>query len=336
MSTWTGELIGTSRCFLQVTGMIPLLSTSKSTVLLSGETGTGKELFARALHYSGERRGKPFVPVNCAALPEHLIENELFGHSKGAFTGAFMEKPGLFHEADGGTLFLDEINSFSMAVQSKLLRVLQDQEFRPLGSTKSRTVDVKIIAATNTDLRYLVETRQFREDLFHRLNVLSAVLPPLRDRKEDILLLASHFLKVYAKEFGRGAMTLGYSAKAKLVGYAWPGNVRELESVVHRAVAMASGETLEAQDLDVPENERPESMGPTITLLSRGLISNEGGFQERKEKVIEEFERAFLNELLSTHHGNVSQAARAAKKERRAFQRLLQKHGLDRRVFSAA
>lgn len=336
MSNWDKTLIGTSRCFLQVTGMIPLLSTSKSTVLLSGETGTGKELFARALHYSGERRGKPFVPVNCAALPEHLIENELFGHSKGAFTGAFMDKPGLFHEADGGTLFLDEINSFSMAVQSKLLRVLQDQEFRPLGSTKSRTVDVKIIAATNTDLRYLVETRQFREDLFHRLNVLSAVLPPLRDRKEDILLLASHFLKVYAKEFGRGAMTLGYSAKAKLVGYAWPGNVRELESVVHRAVAMASGETLEAQDLDVPENERPESMGPTITLLSRGLISNEGGFQERKEKVIEEFERAFLNELLSTHHGNVSQAARAAKKERRAFQRLLQKHGLDRRVFSAA
>ena len=336
MSNWDKTLIGTSRCFLQVTGMIPLLSTSKSTVLLSGETGTGKELFARALHYSGERRGKPFVPVNCAALPEHLIENELFGHSKGAFTGAFMDKPGLFHEADGGTLFLDEINSFSMAVQSKLLRVLQDQEFRPLGSTKSRTVDVKIIAATNTDLRYLVETRQFREDLFHRLNVLSAVLPPLRDRKEDILLLASHFLKVYAKEFGRGAMTLGYSAKAKLVGYAWPGNVRELESVVHRAVAMASGETLEAQDLDMPENERPESMGPTITLLSRGLISNEGGFQERKEKVIEEFERAFLNELLSTHHGNVSQAARAAKKERRAFQRLLQKHGLDRRVFSAA
>jgi len=336
VSNWDKTLIGTSRCFLQVTGMIPLLSTSKSTVLLSGETGTGKELFARALHYSGERRGKPFVPVNCAALPEHLIENELFGHSKGAFTGAFMDKPGLFHEADGGTLFLDEINSFSMAVQSKLLRVLQDQEFRPLGSTKSRTVDVKIIAATNTDLRYLVETRQFREDLFHRLNVLSAVLPPLRDRKEDILLLASHFLKVYAKEFGRGAMTLGYSAKAKLVGYAWPGNVRELESVVHRAVAMASGETLEAQDLDVPENERPESMGPTITLLSRGLISNEGGFQERKEKVIEEFERAFLNELLSTHHGNVSQAARAAKKERRAFQRLLQKHGLDRRVFSAA
>jgi transcriptional regulator with GAF, ATPase, and Fis domain len=316
--------------------MIPLLSKSKSTVLISGETGTGKELFARAIHYSSESRGKPFVPVNCAALPDHLIENELFGHSKGAFTGAFIEKPGLFHEADGGTLFLDEINSFSMTVQSKLLRVLQDQEFRPLGSTKSQKANVRILAATNTDLRYLVETRQFREDLFHRLNVLSVVLPPLRDRKEDILLLASHFLNVYAKEFGRGAMTLGHSAKAKLTGYAWSGNVRELDGVVHRAVAMASGERLEAQDLDVPENERPESTGPTMTLLSRGLMTGEGSFQEMKEKVIEEFERAFLSQLLSTNHGNISRAARAAKKERRAFQRLLQKHGLDRRVFSAA
>ena len=173
MHSWDHALIGTSKCFLQATGMIPMLSASKSTVLISGETGTGKELFARAIHYSGERRSKPFVPVNCAALPDHLIENELFGHSKGAFTGALIEKPGLLQEADGGTLFLDEINSLSLSVQSKLLRVLQDQEFRPLGSTKSKTVNVKIIAATNADLRHLVETRQFREDLFYRLNVLS-------------------------------------------------------------------------------------------------------------------------------------------------------------------
>ena len=336
MSGWDKTLIGTSRCFLQVTGMIPLLSTSKSTVLISGETGTGKELFARALHYSGERKGKPFVPVNCAALPDHLVENELFGHSKGAFTGAFADKPGLFHEANGGTLFLDEINSLSMMVQSKLLRVLQDQEFRPLGSTKSRTVDVKIIAATNTDLRYLVETRQFREDLFYRLNVLSVALPPLRDRKEDILLLAGHFLKGYAKEFGRGAIVIGHSAKSKLMGYAWPGNVRELQGVMQRAVAMASGESLEAQDLDLPESERPEPAGPTMTLLSRGVISGDRNFQAMKTKVIEEFERAYLSELLFTHHGNISKAARAANKERRAFQRLLQKHRLDRRVFSAA
>src|SRR5574341_639285 len=336
MSNWEKALLGTSRCFLQVTGMIPMLSTSKSTVLISGETGTGKELLARAIHYSGERKGKPFVPVNCAALPDHLIENELFGHSKGAFTGALIEKPGLFHEADGGTLFLDEINSLSMMVQSKLLRVLQDQEFRPLGSTKSRTVDVKIIAATNTDLRYLVETRQVREDLFYRLNVLSVALPPLRDRKEDILLLAGHFLKAYAKEFGRGVISIGHSAGAKLMGYAWPGNVRELQGVVQRAVAMASGEMLEACDLDLPESGWPETVGPTMTLVSRGLMPDEGGFQEMKTKVIEEFERAYLSELLSSHHGNISRAARAAKKERRAFQRLLQKHGLDRRIFSAA
>jgi transcriptional regulator with GAF, ATPase, and Fis domain len=336
MSKWDNALIGTSRSFLQATGMIPMLSMSKSTVLISGETGTGKELFARAIHYSGERRGKPFVPINCAALPDHLIENELFGHNRGAFTGALIEKPGLFHEADGGTLFLDEINSLSMAAQSKLLRVLQDQEFRPLGSTKSRTVDVKIVAATNTDLRYLVETRQFREDLFYRLNVLSVALPPLRDRIEDILLLASHCLKIYGKEFGKGAITIGHSAKAKLMGYAWPGNVRELQSVIQRAVAMASGEMLEAQDLDLPESERPELAGPTMTLLSRGVASDDASFQAMKMKVIEEFERAYLSELLSTHHGNISQAARAAKKERRAFQRLLQKHGLDRRIFSVA
>jgi len=336
MPNFDKVLIGTSKCFLQATGMIPLLSASKSTVLISGETGTGKELFARALHYSGDRKGKPFVVVSCAALPEHLIENELFGHSKGAFTGALIEKPGLFQEADGGTLFLDEINSVNMVVQSKLLRVLQDQEFRPLGSTKSRTVDVKIIAATNTDLRHLVETRQFREDLFYRLNVLSVVLPPLRERKEDILLLAVHFLKIYAPEFGKGTLTIGHSAKAKLLSHAWPGNVRELQGVMQRAVAIASGETLEAQELDLPESERPERVGPTMTLKSRGVRLDDSSFQAMKTKVIEEFERAYLSELLSTHHGNISKAARAAKKERRAFQRLLQKYELDRRVFSAA
>ena len=334
MHSWDHALIGTSKCFLQATGMIPILSASKSTVLISGETGTGKELFARAIHYSGERRSKPFVPVNCAALPDHLIENELFGHSKGAFTGALLEKQGLLHEADGGTLFLDEINSLSLSVQSKLLRVLQDQEFRPLGSTKSKTVNVKIIAATNADLRHLVETRQFREDLFYRLNVLSLALPPLRDRKADIMLLANHSLKVYARELGKKSLRLSHMAMAKLMGYSWPGNVRELQGVIQRAVAMASGDILEAHDLDLPETEKPELTGPTMALMSReGISSN--SFQDMKAKVIEEFERAYLSELLSTHQGNISKAARVAKKERRAFQRLLMKHGLDRRVFTA-
>lgn len=335
MHSWDHALIGTSRSFLQATGMIPILSATKSTVLISGETGTGKELFARAIHYSGERRSKPFVPVNCGALPDHLIENELFGHSKGAFTGALLEKTGLLHEADGGTLFLDEINSLNLSVQSKLLRVLQDQEFRPLGSTKSKTINVKIIAATNTDLRHLVDTRQFREDLFYRLNVLSLVLPPLRDRKEDILLLANHALSVYAKEFGKKHIVLSHAAKARLMGHAWPGNVRELQGVIQRAVAMASGDTLDAHDLDLPETDKPDLAGPTMALMSReGIVSS--SFQDMKTKVIEEFERAYLSELLTTHQGNISKAARAAKKERRAFQRLLMKHGLNRRVFTAA
>jgi len=336
MQTWDHALIGTSKCFLQATGMIPILSASKSTVLITGETGTGKELFARAIHYSGPRRSKPFVPVNCAALPDHLIENELFGHSKGAFTGALLEKLGLFQEAHGGTLFLDEINSLGLSVQSKLLRVLQEQEFRPLGSTKSRTIDVKIIAASNADLQHLVATRQFREDLFYRLNVLSIALPPLRDRKEDILLLSSHSLRVYANEFGKSHLILGHTAKAKLMAHSWPGNVRELQGVIQRAVAMASGHTLEAQDLDLPDAMKPELTGPTMALLSRNGISGQDSFQDMKAKVIDEFERAYLSELLAVHQGNISKAARAAKKERRAFQRLLYKHGLDRRIFSVA
>ena len=336
MHSWDHALIGTSKSFLQATGMIPILSASKSTVLISGETGTGKELFARAIHYSGERRSKPFVPVNCAALPDHLIENELFGHSKGAFTGALLEKQGLLHEADGGTLFLDEINSLGFSVQSKLLRVLQDQEFRPLGSTKSKTINVKIIAATNTDLRHLVETRQFREDLFYRLNVLSLTLPPLRDRKEDILLLANHSLKIYAKEYDKRNLVLGHTAKAKLMSHTWPGNVRELQGVIQRAVALSSGDVLEAADLDLPEREVQDLTGPTMTLMTREGMSGNCSFQDMKAKVIEEFERAYLIELLATHQGNISKAARAAKKERRAFQRLLHKHGLDRRVFTAA
>lgn len=333
---WDHALIGTSQCFLKTTAMIPVLSLSKSTVLVTGETGTGKELFARAIHYCGERRSKPFVPVNCAALPDLLIENELFGHSKGAFTGALIQKPGLLHEADRGTLFLDEIDSLSLAVQSKLLRLLQDQEFRPLGSTKSQTIDVKIIAATNSDLRYLVESRQFREDLFYRLNILSVVLPPLRERKEDILLLANHFLKIYAKDFGKEEMAIGHSANAKLMSHGWPGNVRELQGVIQRAVAMGVSKTLVAQDLDLPGALKPELTGPTMAVMSREGISGQSSFQDMKAKVIEEFERVYLTELLAVHQGNISKAARAAKKERRAFQRLLMKHGLNRRVFTAA
>ncbi len=332
MSNWDKMLIGTSQCFLKVTEVIPQLSRSKATVLISGETGTGKELFARAIHYYSERQGKPFVPLSCAALPDHLIENELFGHTKGAFTGALLEKHGLFHEAHGGTLFLDEINSLSLAVQSKLLRVLQDQEFRPLGSTKSQSVDVKIIAASNADLRHLIEARQFREDLFYRLNILSIILPPLRDRKEDILLLANHFMKIYAKEFGRSHITMESSAKAKLMGYAWPGNVRELQSVVQRAIAMGSGDTIDAHHFDLPESENPELILASETSAPDAIVPDHS-LQSMKRKLVNEFEREYLSGLLITCNGNISKAARTAGKERRTFQRLLKKYGLERRTF---
>jgi transcriptional regulator with GAF, ATPase, and Fis domain len=271
--------------------------------------------------------------VNCAALPDHLVENELFGHSKGAFTGALVEKHGLFYEADGGTLFLDEINSLNMVAQSKLLRVLQDQEFRPLGSTKSRVVDVKIVAATNTDLRYLVEAHQFREDLFYRLNVLSLVLPPLRDRREDIPELARQFLKHAVGEFAKGDVQLSADAIKKLMNYAWPGNVRELQSVIHRATAMAKGDALEVSDLDLPDYE---PSGSAAMYVPEQIAIDKCGFQAMKAKMIDEFERTYLRQLLTAHQGNISKAARAAQKERRAFQRLLHRHGLDRRAFSAA
>ena len=330
--SWDHALIGASARFLQATEMIPILSTSKSTVLISGETGTGKELFARAIHYFGNRRGKPFVPINCAALPELLIENELFGHNKGAFTGALIDKPGLLDEADGGTVFLDEIESLSMSVQSKLLRVLQDREFRPLGSTKTRTIDVKFIAATNADLRSRVEAQQFREDLFYRLNILSVVLPPLRERKEDIVLLANHYLKIYSKEYDKPGFTLGHSACVELLGHAWHGNIRELQGVIQRAVAMQVTKRLEAEDLDIQKTEKPEPSSPAM--MPQGITTGDYSFQAVKMRMIEEFERAYLSELLSAHQGNITKASRAAKKERRSFQRLLHKHGLDRRTFS--
>ena len=260
--------------------------------------------------------------MNCAALPDDLIENELFGHSKGAFTGAFAEKHGLFHEADGGTLFLDEINSLSLTVQSKLLRVLQDQEFRPLGSTKSRQVDVKVLVASNMDLRHLVEMRQFREDLFHRLNVLSVVLPPLRDRREDILLLATHFLKVYAKEFGRGAITLGHSSKGETVGIPLAGQCAGTGRCDAACRRHGGAEAPNPMILICPLAKRliswhrPRRWHPGWTPLTKAVFKDEN-------ESIEEFERTYLCNLLSTHQGNISKAARAAKKERRAFQRLL-------------
>jgi DNA-binding NtrC family response regulator len=298
---------------------IPLIAGSDAPVLILGETGTGKELFARAIHYYGLRQGKPFIPVNCGAIPVHLFENELFGHSKGAFTDASCAEKGLVAEAEGGTLFLDEVDALNSSAQIKLLRFLQDRTYRPLGSSRSLEADVRILAATNTDLRQRVGEKAFRDDLYHRLNVLSLTIPPLRERPGDIARLANHFLARQATGTHK-AMCLSADAVRKLEAYPWMGNVRELAGVIERAVTMNPGGVINASgiDLAVPDVER---------------VSLPAGWREAKRRAVGEFERSYLTNLLTTSEGNISRAAKAAGKERRTFQRLLRKYGLDGHAF---
>lgn len=318
-----GFLIGKSNCFLQEVRKVTLLANSDATVLISGETGTGKELFARAIHYNSPRHGKPFIPVNCGALPEHLFENELFGHVKGAFTDASSTERGLVAEAEGGTIFLDEINALSFSAQTKLLRFLQSREYRPLGSSKNIVADVLTIVATNTNLKQKIDAGLFREDLYYRLNALSLSLPPLRERVGDISVLTDHFILKYAIQHSRHVHGISSDGLQKLLNYHWPGNVRELEGVIRRAVIMSSFSVLRPDDLDLP-------------IVDRKNTSNCSSFQVAKAVAITDFERTYLTSILATHQGNITQAARAAGKERRAFQRLLQKYHLNHTTFRKA
>jgi DNA-binding NtrC family response regulator len=310
-------LLGQSTCFLNVLARLPRIARTDAICILYGETGTGKELLARAIHYASPRQGQPFVPLNCGAVPDQLFENELFGHAKGAFTNASSAQSGLIAVAEGGTLFLDEVDALSSSAQIKLLRFLQDREYRPLGSSRTLRGDVRIIVATNTCLPQKVEERSFREDLFHRLNVLSVTLPPLRERVEDILILAEHFLKKYALEHERDVDAIAPDANSKLLQYRWPGNVRELEGVMQRAIILASSTVLQACDIDVPERT-----------ANAGHDASNNTFQRAKDHALRSFERTYLTEALASTHGNVSRAAKAAGKERRSFQRLMQKHNL--------
>jgi DNA-binding NtrC family response regulator len=310
-------LVGESQPFLRVLHMVSEVAYTDVTVLILGETGTGKELIARAIHYQSSRRNKPFVPVNCGALPEYLVENELFGHAKGAYTDASSPEKGLIAEAEKGTLFLDEVDTLKISAQVKLLRFLQDHEYRSLGSTKNHTADIRIIAATNTDLQQQVQEQRFREDLYYRLNVIVIRLPPLRERQEDIPLLASHFLRRYAHHYGRESLRLSADALHKLVAYPWPGNIRELETVLHRAIILASSPVLQREDIDLPDS-------------SQCAIPETHSFREAKTRVLEQFERTYLSDLLTTHEGNVTRAAKHAGEPRRSLQRLLKKYRLNR------
>jgi DNA-binding NtrC family response regulator len=305
------QIIGSSPAFTAELQKVPFVANCDSSVMLLGETGTGKEMFARAIHYLGPRAGKPFTPVNCGAIPAELIESELYGHAQGAFTSAVTSANGMIHDTDGGTLFLDEIDCLTLSAQVKLLRFLQEKEYRQLGSTKSKRADVRIIAATNIDLDQAVSCGSFRRDLYYRLNIIPLLLPPLRKRREDIPILTRHFVDYYALEFSKEVNDFAPEAMQKLLSYDWPGNVRELQNIIERSVVFLSGPVLRSEDILLP---RSETSPPAES------------FQQAKTRVVVEFERNYINNLLISHQGNITQAAKTAGKNRRAFWELMRKH----------
>jgi DNA-binding NtrC family response regulator len=308
------QIIGASPAITAEVRKIPFVAGCDSSVLISGETGTGKEMFARAIHYLGPRAGKPFMPVNCGAIPLELLENELFGHVRGAYTSAATAQDGIIREADGGTLFLDEIDCLPLSAQVKLLRFLQEKEYRQVGSAKTQRADVRVIAAANTSLEGAVRKGSFRSDLFYRLNIIPLGLPALRERREDVPLLARHFVDQFALEFNKEIDGISPEAAQRLLTYDWPGNVRELQNVIERAVVFSFGSVLQNNDIQLPHAE-----------TARPALS----FQEAKAQVIVQFEKNYISGLLIAHRGNISQAARVAGKNRRAFWELIRKYHID-------
>lgn len=318
------NLVGRSAPFLESLKLIKKFARCDAPVLIQGETGTGKELAARAIHYLSVRRDEPFVPVNCGAIPDSLMENELFGHEKGAFTDARNTQEGLIAQANGGTLFLDEVETLSARGQVALLRFLQDQRYKPLGARKLSQAKVNVIAATNLDLRSLANQGQFRRDLFFRLDVMSLELPPLRDRTGDVALLATHFIRRYGAQYKKPFRALHPDAASWMQAYRWPGNIRELESLIHRACVLSDGKFIY-----FPEHvEDPAATQSTTDWL--GAFPSEAGFNQAKTQVVAEFEKQYLSRLLIRSHGNITRAAQRAGKERRELGKLLRKHGLDK------
>lgn len=316
-------MIGQSSQFLAAVRLIQRFAACDAPVLIEGETGTGKELAARAIHYAGCRRDKLFIPVNCGAIPENLIENELFGHASGAFTGARTAGPGLMQLADAGTLFLDEIDSLPERGQVALLRVLQDGRFRPLGARSEVSVNVRIIAASNRSLAALAASKEFRSDLLFRLRVLALEMPPLRQRHGDSLLLAEHFLCGYARRYEATPRKLNERTCAWFESYSWPGNVRELENLVHREFLLADGHEI---DVSAPCTMSFPSF-QQIPLRTKSAQEHVA-YADARQQVLDEFDREYLTTLLRSTQGNVSHAARLAGKERSALGKLLRKHGI--------
>ncbi|SMC27734.1 Nif-specific regulatory protein [Desulfacinum hydrothermale DSM 13146] len=313
------RILGRSKVIRDVLRLIDQVADTNTTVLIHGETGTGKELVAQAIHENSRRSKGPLVRVNCAAMPDTLLESELFGHERGAFTGAVTRRRGRFEEAQGGTIFLDEVGELSPVAQAKLLRVLQEREFQPLGSSRTVKVDVRVVAATNRDLDQEVAKGRFRSDLYYRLNVFPIFLPPLRDRGPDILLLADYFVVKYAEQFGKSVERISTPAIDLLMAYHWPGNVRELENCMERAVVLASGGAIEARHLP-----------PTLQMKPVELRSRSRG---KLEALVGAYERDLIVEALKDTKGNQSQAARLLGTTKRVIQYKVRKYGIDPQRF---
>ena len=317
-----GPLIGGSPTMRAIYHVIDRAGPTDAAVLITGESGTGKELVARAIHQASRRRSGPFIALNCGALPPELVESELFGHARGAFTGADRDREGLFEAASGGTLFLDEIGDLAPPAQAKLLRAIEDHGIRRLGENRTRPVDARLIAATNRSLERMVEEGSFREDLLYRLRVIQIDIPPLRERREDIVPLAIHFIHELAARHGRKVEDLAPDARRALLAYDWPGNVRELRNAIERAVVLANGPALTAADLPDSVTGSAAPLRPAEAALA-GLSYRDALARARRD-----FDRAFLSAALERHGGNITRAAEELGLHRQSLQKLLKKAGL--------
>lgn len=317
------EMTGTSPPMAKLKEQIKLVAPTNASVLITGENGTGKELVARSIHFDSLRRDKPFVEVNCAAIPEELIESELFGHEKGAFTGAVAQKKGKFDLADGGTIFLDEIGDMSLKTQAKVLRILQERKFERVGGTKTVEVDVRVIAATNKNLEGEIKNGNFREDLFFRLNVVPFTVPPLRDRKEDIPLLMEHFLRIYHLREGREEKRFSPESVELMKTYDWPGNVRELKNIIERMIIMTPGEIIGVEDL--PPYMANMGAGREAVPPKLENIMECGTLREARE----EFEKEFILQKLEENNWNISKTAEMIELERSNLYRKMKSYGID-------
>ncbi len=318
------SIIGQHPKILETLQTVSQVADTDATVLIQGESGTGKELIARALHYNSSRRNKQFIAVNCAALPEELLESELFGHVKGAFTGAINDRPGWFEKADGSTIFLDEINDMSSALQGKLLRVLQSGEYSRVGSSEIRHCNVRVVAATSKNMKAMIKEGQFREELFYRLNVIDICLPPLRDRKSDIPILIRHFLKLYTDKYGKTDLRLSAQAEKALMNYDFPGNIRELENIVQRAVILT-------QDSEIRTKHLPETV-----IQPENQVQDTKQFMpltELKHNELNKVEKNALINYLNESSGNISKAAEHAGLDVSNFRKLIRKHEIDPKLY---